>query len=333
MQFQDKTLQIMKKTILLAFVLFIASSSYCQWTHGYLRDELGDKTFKKFIVFTTQNASFSKEGKVNVNKNRLRVKIKVQTNFEADKYPYCVSFELFEANSNKAKNRTSVYAGTVELQVKLSNSRIMKYSMFATSADLRIMLFTNDKDLIDLMLKETKLIRCLIKIDSQDTISQYNFTIDPTGFAAMFNGHIALDLPQESIKKSIDSPQDGGFVTAQPSDIRTNNKVDEDEPFFSVEQMPQYPGGDKELMKFIRVNLKYPSVAARIGIEGKVTLRFVINRGGNITNVTVVRSLDPSCDKDAIRIVEMMPKWIPGRQNGRNASVYYTLPIVYKLNK
>ncbi len=107
----------------------------------------------------------------------------------------------------------------------------------------------------------------------------------------------------------------------------------EDKPVYGVEQMPQYPGGDEELLKFIKNNLKYPKDAAEKGIEGRVTIRFVVSKTGEVTDVMVIRGLDPSCDAEALRVVKMMPTWTPGRQSGRDVPVYYTLPIVYKLQK
>ncbi|MDU1905422.1 MAG: TonB family protein [Dysgonomonas sp.] len=106
-----------------------------------------------------------------------------------------------------------------------------------------------------------------------------------------------------------------------------------EKPFVSVEQMPQFPGGDAELMRFIGSNLKYPTIAAENGIEGRVVIRFVVSKDGAVTDAQVVRSLDPSCDKEAIRVVKSMPKWVPGKQNGRNVPVYYTLPVLFKLQK
>lgn len=117
------------------------------------------------------------------------------------------------------------------------------------------------------------------------------------------------------------------------ADLKDHQVVIEDKPVYGVEQMPQFPGGEEELLRFIKDNLKYPAVAAEVGIEGRVTIRFVVNRNGDVTDITVIRGLDPSCDKEAVRVVRMMPRWIPGRQNGRNVPVYYTLPVVYKLQK
>jgi protein TonB len=107
----------------------------------------------------------------------------------------------------------------------------------------------------------------------------------------------------------------------------------EEKPYTVIEQMPVYPGGESELLKFISVNLKYPVIAQENGIEGKVIVRFVVSKTGKISNVEVLRSLDPSCDKEAVRVVKMLQNWIPGKQNGVNVPVYYTLPITYKLQQ
>ncbi len=112
-----------------------------------------------------------------------------------------------------------------------------------------------------------------------------------------------------------------------------NHKVIIEEEIFDggVEQMPAYPGGDEELINFIKGHLVYPQQAVDMGINGRVTIRFVVNRDGKVSSVEILRSLDPACDKEALRVVKMMPDWIPGRQNGRAVAVYYTLPIVFKL--
>ena len=93
----------------------------------------------------------------------------------------------------------------------------------------------------------------------------------------------------------------------------------------------QFPGGPTELLKYIAKNLKYPVIAQENGIQGRVILRFVVSAKGYVEDVKVLRSLDPYCDKEAIRVVKSLPQWIPGKQNGRNVPVYYTCPIVFKL--
>jgi len=117
------------------------------------------------------------------------------------------------------------------------------------------------------------------------------------------------------------------------ADLEEHKVIVEEKPFTTVEQMPQFPGGEDELMRFILGNLHYPSVAKEVGIEGRVIIRFVVSKTGDVTNVEILRGLDPSCDKEALRVVKMMPNWIPGKQNGRSVPVYFTLPIVYRLQK
>lgn len=104
-----------------------------------------------------------------------------------------------------------------------------------------------------------------------------------------------------------------------------------EKPLTVVEQMPQFPGGDAEMMKYLYGAIKYPTIAAENGIQGRVVIRFVVGKDGVVSDVQVVRPLDPSLDKEAVRVVKTMPKWIPGKQNGRNVAVYYTLPVTFKL--
>ncbi len=105
-----------------------------------------------------------------------------------------------------------------------------------------------------------------------------------------------------------------------------------DTPFQIVEQMPHFPGGIEEMMKFIKKNVKYPPQAAENGVEGKVFLRFVVLPSGEIGNVEVLRSLDPTCDQEAVRVIKAMPRWIPGKQNGTAVAVYFNLPITFRLS-
>jgi len=99
-----------------------------------------------------------------------------------------------------------------------------------------------------------------------------------------------------------------------------------------VEKMPEFPGGESALMSFIGANLHYPVIAQENGIQGMVYVRFVVTKFGKVDNIEVIRSLDPACDKEAVRVIGLLPQWIPGTQHGANVSVYYTLPIKYKLD-
>ena len=143
------------------------------------------------------------------------------------------------------------------------------------------------------------------------------------------------EMTQTSINISIADVQ--GVDTEDAQDIADFQEViaepepEEEKPFEAVEQMPQFPGGDAALMKYISSNLNYPTVAAENGIQGRVILRFVVSKTGSIENIQVLRSPDPSLEKEAIRVVKSMPKWVPGKQNGVNVPVYFTLPVTFKL--
>jgi len=108
-------------------------------------------------------------------------------------------------------------------------------------------------------------------------------------------------------------------------------KEEENKVFDVVEQMPSYPGGMGALMQYLSSNIKYPAIAEENGIQGRVICTFVVERDGSITDVKIAKSVDPSLDKEAMRVVSKMPKWIPGKQNGSAVRVKYTLPVTFRL--
>ena len=107
--------------------------------------------------------------------------------------------------------------------------------------------------------------------------------------------------------------------------------VEETKVFDVVEQMPTFKGGDDALMAYLHKAIRYPAIAEENGIQGRVVCTFVVERDGGITDVKVVRSVDPSLDKEAVRVLKAMPKWIPGKQNGSAVRVKFTLPVTFKL--
>ena len=101
--------------------------------------------------------------------------------------------------------------------------------------------------------------------------------------------------------------------------------------FDMVEQMPTFPGGQAELMAYLGKNIKYPTIAQENGTQGRVIIQFVVERDGSITDVRVARGVDPYLDKEAVRVVQHMPKWIPGKQNGKAVRVKFTVPVMFRL--
>ncbi len=99
----------------------------------------------------------------------------------------------------------------------------------------------------------------------------------------------------------------------------------------SVEQMPRFPGGEAALMKYLDSHIVYPPLAAMNEVEGRVVVQFVVKKDGSVGEVKIVRSVDKDLDKEAIRVVKSLPKFTPGRQNGKAVNVWYTLPVPFKL--
>ena len=116
------------------------------------------------------------------------------------------------------------------------------------------------------------------------------------------------------------------------ADLAMEEEEEEDAPvFFIVEDMPEFPGGETELRKYIAQSVKYPVIAQENGIQGRVYISFVVSKKGEVTEVKVARGVDPNLDKEAIRVVKAMPKWKPGKQRGKAVKVSYTVPINFVL--
>jgi len=117
-------------------------------------------------------------------------------------------------------------------------------------------------------------------------------------------------------------------------EIDEETSIDDSNAVYSmaaIEQMPQFPGGDAALYQFIANNISYPADAQEEGVQGRVIVKFTVTKTGSITDVSVVRSRHPSLDREAIRVIKSMPRWIPGKQKGRPVNVVYSLPVSFSL--
>ncbi|MCC8134313.1 MAG: energy transducer TonB [Tannerellaceae bacterium] len=140
-----------------------------------------------------------------------------------------------------------------------------------------------------------------------------------------------VELEQQEILSSEDS-QDAAQVQTYVAPAMVEEEEESARQIFTVvEEMPQFPGGDGELLKFISKSIKYPVIAQENGIQGRVVCSFVVNRDGSIVDAEVVRGVDPSLDKEALRVINTMPKWTPGKQRGKPVRVKYTVPITFRL--
>ncbi len=137
---------------------------------------------------------------------------------------------------------------------------------------------------------------------------------------------VELDDELEILDTEMDQKKQLDFTIHVEAEERDDTPV-----FYIVEEMPQFPGGEGELQKYLSTSVKYPVIAQENGIQGKVFIQFVINTKGEVTNATVLRGVDPSLDKEALRVVQAMPTWKPGKQRNRPVRVSYTVPINFVL--
>lgn len=120
--------------------------------------------------------------------------------------------------------------------------------------------------------------------------------------------------------------------TDEPAPV-VNTVAEVEEVFVAVEQMPEFEGGERALMNFINSNIRYPVVALENGIQGRVIVRFAVDKEGAISSVSIIKGIGGGCDEEAVRIVKRMPHWKPGKQGGRAVSVWYTLPIMFTISQ
>ena len=156
------------------------------------------------------------------------------------------------------------------------------------------------------------------KIKNQEELNRSNISIAAVDYAGDANGKGTIDDLLTGQEAGGDAPQ--------------QKQKEEEAPIHTVvEQQPQFPGGEAALLAYVAKNIKYPAIAVEQEIQGTVQLRFVVEANGSIGDVQVVKSLESHCDKEAIRVVKSLPRFIPGKQQGRPVRVWFTLPVRYSI--
>lgn len=204
---------------------------------------------------------------------------------------------------------------------------------------------TTEVKMVDINLKqevpEENIIRALDAVPNPPLKTTIQFTT-PTVVADDLVRDEDLMLTQDELTEStaqisvatVQGVDDGiDIVDLQNHAIIVQDVVEQDIIHDYVEEPPMFPGGDGELMKWLQQNIQYPVIAQEQNIQGRVTLRFVVKPDGSVGEVQILRPLHPSLDKEAIRVVGRMPKWKPGRQNGNAVSVWFNLPVSFKLEQ
>jgi len=120
------------------------------------------------------------------------------------------------------------------------------------------------------------------------------------------------------------------IMTTLSINAQSEETLEEEKVYVNVEEIPQFPGGPSALFEFLSKNLKYPAEAEKNGVQGRVIVTFVVERDGSVSNAKIKKGVDPSLDKEAIRLIEIMPRWIPGKQEGKEVRTGYMIPITFK---
>ena len=143
-----------------------------------------------------------------------------------------------------------------------------------------------------------------------------------------------VEVENTDLLSSDDNQAEAQTQTYVPPVVKVEEEEESSQQIFMVvEEMPEFPGGQAALMSFIAKSIKYPVVAQENGIQGRVTCSFVVNKDGSIVDAEVIRGIDPSLDKEALRVINTMPKWKPGKQRGKPVRVKFTVPINFRLNQ
>jgi periplasmic protein TonB len=137
----------------------------------------------------------------------------------------------------------------------------------------------------------------------------------------------------EEIDIDVEADQNTEVKEYVPVEInKSEEEAEEVQIFTVVESMPSFPGGEAARIQFLNDNIKYPQMARESGIQGRVFVTFVVERDGSVTDVKVLRGIGGGCDEEAVRVIQNMPKWEPGKQRGKPVRVQFNMPILFKLN-
>lgn len=189
-----------------------------------------------------------------------------------------------------------------------------------------------------MVVDETEQVQDVIAEEEIEITRQENTPPPPPPPAAPAVAEVltVVDDDVELADVEIASSEDDASAAQQETYVAPVVEEEEEEEaaqqiFTVVEKQPEFPGGMAELMKFLAKSIKYPVIAQENGIQGRVVCSFVVNRDGSIVDIQVMRGVDPSLDKEAVRVIGTMPKWKPGEQRGKPVRVRFILPVQFRL--
>jgi TonB family protein len=268
------------------------------------------------IIFWINPAAWLLKYEIRHNLEFMADNSVIQSGIDSKNYQYHLLQLSYQIPENQLINRFNISPLkkriTMMNQQKTKKAGILKYSLIVPLA-LALVLSSNAETLVN---------------QTKNVISQKE--VGSNKIAGSSKTDIVLT---ENVSNPTEATIERTVTDSLPQNTKQMiEKSDKDQIYTVVEKMPQYPGGINELMSYIGHNLKYPVEAQQKGIQGKSIIRFVVNRSGKVENAVVIRGLDQDCDNEGLRVINSLPDFIPGEQNGKKVSVYYVLPINFKLN-
>ena len=280
--------------------------------------EARDKHVQGWVILTF---IVEKDGSI----SNVRVARPVDPSLDAEAIRVVQSMPKWEPAKQRGQAVRVRY--TVPIQFRLQGDNSVAPDPKTSDKDVMVVGYdskTQEKPIVEMQkrLVVRDDIKPLMIIDGKEVTSLDN--IDGNDIASM----TVIKNP-ESLKKFGEKGKDGVILITTKAHEKTSSGEDALEV---VEEMPEFPGGEIELMKFISRNVKYPDDAKEAGKAGRVIVKFVIDKDGSISDATILRSVYPSIDAEALRVVNAMPKWNPGKVKGEPVKVKYTLPLTFSLS-
>jgi TonB family protein len=235
----------------------------------------------------------------------------LESGFDSKNYQYHLLQLSYQTPEVKLGNKFNVSPLkkriTMMNQQKTAKAGLLKYSLIVPLA-LALVLSSNAETIVS---------------SAKDALSSTESTLS-SAIKVLSSAKVAVAVAKKEIQiPDVATAQEAKSVEQQTD----NNKI-----YTVVEKMPQFPGGEKNLLEYINNNVKYPADAFQSGIQGKLIVRFTVNESGKVGTAEVIRSLSPSIDAEGLRVIKSLPDFIPGEQNGKKVVVWYTMPITFRID-
>lgn len=311
----------MKRNILYLILLFVVNSVYSQQNEWYWNDNTKDEAYEApTSKFAKKWISSSKNGDgyydvMTINQNGT---LTMNTTVINSQTGYDVPIKIVSSATWKRINKLTLQIAFTDIRYTVDKNNLAKIP--ARRRDEITKGLANANSTMKKKMVGTKFNISILRIDDDHLI--YN---DPGKYSYWASERLSKRLEKEEAdKQAKEEAERQARETEEKEQLK--NKV-----YDVVGEMPEYPGGPSAMFEYLSKNIQYPEGAKKEGIQGRVIVTIIIEKDGSITDAKVVKSLAPSLDREAQRLVESMPNWIPGKQNGEPVRVKYTVPVTFSL--